>query len=70
MVFLGSFLLLFWVEREETRGDGAYQSLSTHLLHEARRFLLETIATMKMPLFFPFQRWIVACLLACYYSAS
>jgi hypothetical protein len=40
MVFLDWFLLLFWVEREETRGDGAYQSLSVLLLllHEARRF--------------------------------
>jgi hypothetical protein len=38
---LGWVLLLSWVEREETRGDGAYQSLSTLLLlHEARRFLL------------------------------
>lgn len=62
---LGWFLLLFWVEREETRGDGAYQSLSTLLLlHEARRFL-ENIATMKTPLFFRFSDGLLlACSLA------
>jgi hypothetical protein len=65
--FWGLVVLVKWRTRERFC-DGAFWSsylLLQLVFYEARR-LLDNIATIKTPLVFSFQRWIVACS----YSAS
>jgi hypothetical protein len=59
-------LLLFWVKREETRGDGAHQSLSYPLPSSRSQAFLGKHSHDEDALVCPFSRFSDGSLLACY----